>query len=41
MLLSALIVMGTHGRTGVAHFMLGNVAERWSEPRRASVLTIR
>jgi len=35
------IVMGTHGRTGVAHFMLGSVAERVVRAASCPVLTIR
>ncbi len=36
-----LIVMGTHGRTGVAHFVLGSVAERVVRTAPCPVLTIR
>lgn len=36
-----LIVMGTHGRTGVAHLMLGSVAERVLRTAPCPVLTIR
>jgi nucleotide-binding universal stress UspA family protein len=36
-----LIVMGTHGRTGVAHLMLGSVAERVVRTAPCPVLTIR
>jgi nucleotide-binding universal stress UspA family protein len=39
--LADLIVMGTHGRTGVAHFMLGSVAERVVRTAPCPVLTIR
>jgi nucleotide-binding universal stress UspA family protein len=36
-----LIVMGTHGRGGVAHLLLGSVAERVVRMARCPVLTIR
>jgi nucleotide-binding universal stress UspA family protein len=36
-----LIVMGTHGRRGVAHFLLGSVAERVVRTARVAVLTVR
>ncbi len=36
-----LIVMGTHGRTGVKHFLLGSVAERVVRESPVPVLTIR
>lgn len=36
-----LIVMGTHGRTGVAHLMLGSVAERVVRTAPCPVLTMR
>jgi nucleotide-binding universal stress UspA family protein len=36
-----LIVMGTHGRSGVAHLLLGSVAERVVRGAPAPVLTIR
>jgi nucleotide-binding universal stress UspA family protein len=36
-----LIVMGTHGRTGVAHAMLGSVAERILRRAPCPVLTVR
>ena len=36
-----LIVMGTHGRTGVAHLLLGSVAERVVRLSPCSVLTVR
>ena len=36
-----LIVMGTHGRTGVAHLLLGSVAERLVRTAPCPVLTIR
>ena len=36
-----LIVMGTHGRTGVAHALIGSVAERVVRMARCPVLTVR
>jgi len=36
-----LIVMGTHGRTGVAHALIGSVAERVVERAPCAVLTVR
>jgi universal stress protein A len=36
-----LIVMGTHGRTGIAHALLGSVAERTLRSSRVPVLTVR
>ena len=36
-----LIVMGTHGRTGVAHVLLGSVAERLVRTASCPVLTVR
>ena len=36
-----LIVMGTHGRTGVAHLLLGSVAERVVRTAHWPVLTVR
>jgi nucleotide-binding universal stress UspA family protein len=36
-----LIVMGTHGRRGVPHFLLGSVAERVVRESPVPVLTIR
>jgi nucleotide-binding universal stress UspA family protein len=36
-----LIIMGTHGRTGIAHFVLGSVAERVVRTAACPVLTIR
>ena len=36
-----LIVMGTHGRTGVAHLMLGSVAERVVRMAPCPVLVVR
>jgi len=36
-----LIVMGTHGRTGLAHMLVGSVAERVVRTSRVPVLTLR
>lgn len=36
-----LVVMGTHGRTGLAHVVLGSVAERVMRGARVPVLTVR
>lgn len=36
-----LIVVGTHGRTGFAHLVLGSVAERIVRRARVPVLTVR
>jgi nucleotide-binding universal stress UspA family protein len=36
-----LIVMGTHGRTGIAHVLMGSVAERVVQKAHCPVLTIR
>lgn len=36
-----LIVMGTHGRTGLAHVLMGSVAERVVQKAAGPVLTIR
>jgi universal stress protein A len=36
-----LIVMGTHGRAGVSHFLLGSVAERVVRTAPCPVLTVR
>ncbi len=36
-----LIVVGTHGRTGLAHIRLGSVAARVVELAPVSVLTVR
>jgi nucleotide-binding universal stress UspA family protein len=36
-----LIVMGTHGRTGLRHLMVGSVAERVVRTSKVPVLTIR
>lgn len=35
------VVMGTHGRTGLAHFFLGSVAERVVTTAPCPVLTVR
>jgi nucleotide-binding universal stress UspA family protein len=36
-----LVVIGTHGRTGLAHMLLGSVAEQVLRTTRCSVLTVR
>ena len=36
-----LVVMGTHGRSGVTHLLLGSVAERVVRAARCPVLTVR
>lgn len=36
-----LVVMGTHGRTGLAHLFLGSVAERVVRSARCAVLVVR
>ncbi|HEY1555467.1 MAG TPA: universal stress protein [Kofleriaceae bacterium] len=36
-----LIVMGTHGRSGLAHLLVGSVAERVVRSSRVPVLTVR
>jgi universal stress protein A len=36
-----LVVMGTHGRTGAAHFVLGSVAERVARISPVPVMTVR
>jgi nucleotide-binding universal stress UspA family protein len=36
-----LIVMGTHGRTGIVHVLMGSVAERVVQKAHCPVLTIR
>lgn len=38
---ATLIVMGTHGRRGIRHFLMGSVAEEVVRRSRCSVLTIR
>jgi len=38
---AAVIVMGTHGRTGVARFFLGSVAARVAATASCPVLTVR
>ena len=35
-----LIIMGTHGRTGLAHLLVGSVAERVVRTSRVPVLTV-
>lgn len=35
-----LVVMGTHGRTGLAHLLIGSVAERVVRTSRVPVLTV-
>jgi universal stress protein E len=36
-----IIVMGTHGRSGLAHVLLGSVAERVAREASSSILTVR
>lgn len=36
-----LVVMGTHGRTGLSHLVMGSVAERVVRMSKAPVLTVR
>ena len=36
-----LIVLGTHGRTGLAHVLMGSVAERVVQKAPCPVLTVR
>ena len=36
-----LIVMGTHGRSGLSHFLLGSVAERTIQGAQCSVLVVK
>ena len=38
---TSLIVMGTHGRTGLAHLLMGSVAEHVVRTARCPVLTVR
>jgi len=38
---AGLIIMGTHGRTGVAHVLLGSVTERTLRTAPCPVLTVR
>lgn len=38
---AAMIVMGTHGRTGLAHLFLGSVAEKVVRKSKVPVLTVR
>jgi nucleotide-binding universal stress UspA family protein len=38
---ASLIVMGTHGRTGLAHILIGSVAERVVRTAPCPVLTVR
>jgi glycine betaine transporter len=38
---SDLIVMGTHGRTGLARLLMGNVAETVSRKAHCPVLTVK
>ena len=38
---SDVIVMGTHGRTGVAHLMIGSVAEKVVRASHVPVMTVR
>jgi nucleotide-binding universal stress UspA family protein len=37
---ASMIVMGTHGRTGLKHFLLGSVAERVVRTAKVPVLTV-
>lgn len=37
----SMVVMGTHGRTGLSHFFLGSVAEKVLRQSKVPVLTIR
>jgi nucleotide-binding universal stress UspA family protein len=36
-----LLVLGTHGRTGLAHMLIGSVAERVVRHSQCPVLTVR
>jgi nucleotide-binding universal stress UspA family protein len=38
---AGLIVMGTHGRSGIVHVLLGSVAEQVTREAECSVLTVR
>lgn len=38
---ASLIVMGTHGRTGLAHAVIGSIAEKVVRTARCPVLTVR
>ena len=38
---TTLIVMGTHGRTGLAHLLMGSVAEQVVRTASCAVLTVR
>ncbi|MFB6175654.1 MAG: universal stress protein, partial [Halobaculum sp.] len=35
------IVMGTHGRTGIDHYLIGSIAERVVRESPVPVLTVR
>lgn len=41
LLAADLLVMGTHGRTGLRHLLLGSVAERTMRTARCPVLTVK
>jgi nucleotide-binding universal stress UspA family protein len=36
-----LLVLGTHGRTGIAHVLMGSVAQRVVQKAACPVLTVR
>ncbi|RME00402.1 MAG: universal stress protein, partial [Deltaproteobacteria bacterium] len=36
-----LIVMGTHGRTGIAHILIGSVAEKVVRKAQCPVMTVK
>ncbi len=36
-----LVIMGTHGRTGISHFLMGSVTERVAQGAKCSVLIVR
>lgn len=38
---ATLVVIGTHGRTGLSHFLLGSVAERVVRTSKVPVLSVR